>query len=233
MIRSIAGLILAAGEGSRFGGPKALATSNGKGWLPLAAETLIDAGIGRIAIVIGSGADAVRTDPDLAPLLASAGVPDLAPFHAPGRVPVPAPSPALGRVPGAAITLVHNEDWPRGRTGSIQRGLAALPAGASGVLIHQVDFPFVRAATLRSLIDRFLSDPLAEERILVPVFQGRRGHPILIGRGILSEIRALGADEPLHLLLRKDPSRVIEVAVPDAGILRNMNRPPDRETEGT
>lgn len=52
------GLVLAAGAGRRFGGPKALArTPAGTPWLALAVRALRDGGCGEILVTLGASAD--------------------------------------------------------------------------------------------------------------------------------------------------------------------------------
>lgn len=53
------GLVLAAGAGTRFGGPKALARADdGTPWLALAVAALRAGGCGEVIVVLGAGADA-------------------------------------------------------------------------------------------------------------------------------------------------------------------------------
>ena len=57
----LCGLVLAAGAGTRFGGPKALArTPDGSPWIALAVRTLTDAGCRRIVVALGAGAAEAR-----------------------------------------------------------------------------------------------------------------------------------------------------------------------------
>lgn len=151
---------------------------------------------------------------------------------------------------------VVNDSWPEGRTGSLQRGLLAVPDGANGVIVHAVDHPDVRATTIRALVaalpaPTFVSAPgtdptapgpasagehdalqPARGLVLLPSYQGRRGHPVLLSRAVWPEVFALAPDEPLSTVVQRDPARIRDVAVDDAGILRNRNerRPADRET---
>lgn len=61
-----AGLILAAGEGSRFGGPKQLAELRGRPLIEYAVETMLAVpALGRIVVVLGAHADVVRERADL------------------------------------------------------------------------------------------------------------------------------------------------------------------------
>ena len=60
------GLVLAAGEGRRFGGPKQLAPLHGRPLLAHAVATARAAGLDRVVGVLGARADAVRAEVDLA-----------------------------------------------------------------------------------------------------------------------------------------------------------------------
>lgn len=58
----VAGLLLAAGAGRRFGGPKALVTlPDGTGLLPHAVHTLHRGGCDPVVVVVGAAADQART----------------------------------------------------------------------------------------------------------------------------------------------------------------------------
>uniref|UniRef100_UPI0013020E27 nucleotidyltransferase family protein n=1 Tax=Amycolatopsis lexingtonensis TaxID=218822 RepID=UPI0013020E27 len=65
----VAGLLLAAGAGRRFGGPKALAELDGEPLVRRALRTLTAAGCTPIRVVLGAAADQVRPllpDPEAA-----------------------------------------------------------------------------------------------------------------------------------------------------------------------
>jgi len=64
-------------------------------------------------------------------------------------------------------------------------------------------------------------DPL---RIIVPLYEGRRGHPSLFPRTVIGEIFS-GVD--LREILRKDPDRVKYVAVADEGVILDMDTAED------
>src|SRR5262249_31341394 len=69
----------------------------------------------------------------------------------------------------------------------------------------------------------------AESRrpIVVPTSGGRRGHPILLERGIAAELLSLPADAPAHDVVKRDPDRLLEVPVEDAEVLRDLDTPAD------
>jgi CTP:molybdopterin cytidylyltransferase MocA len=85
------------------------------------------------------------------------------------------------RVRAAAPDLprtVLNPDWPTGMASSLRAGLAALagtPAGTAVVLL--VDMPGVTPLAVRRLVA--LADPGA---LAMGEYDGRRGHPVVLGR---------------------------------------------------
>jgi CTP:molybdopterin cytidylyltransferase MocA len=62
---SVAGLVLAAGGGRRYGGPKALVRHEGSLLVERAVRTVRDGGCSRIVVVLGAAADEVRATADL------------------------------------------------------------------------------------------------------------------------------------------------------------------------
>jgi nicotine blue oxidoreductase len=61
MAPDVVGLVLAAGAGRRFGGPKALATdADGEAWVHRAARRLHEGGCGQVVVVVGAAAVKVR-----------------------------------------------------------------------------------------------------------------------------------------------------------------------------
>ena len=121
---------------------------------------------------------------------------------------------------------VFNPDYEKGMITSFQAGIRALPASAQGALLFLVDHPLVQATTIDLLISKF-----AQNRIVLPTFEGRRGHPVLFSRSILDEIMELPATSGANLVVRKDPSRLIEVPVTDPGITVDIDTPEQYESQ--
>jgi molybdenum cofactor cytidylyltransferase len=61
----IGGLVLAAGKGSRFGGPKQLAELNGRPLLEHAVRAMTASPVDRVVVVLGAGAEDVIAQVDL------------------------------------------------------------------------------------------------------------------------------------------------------------------------
>ena len=119
--------------------------------------------------------------------------------------------------------IVEHTGWAAGRTSSIQAGIAAVPPASRGIILALVDMPYVRASTIQTLADTFRALPGSEA--VIPIYQDRRGHPILLSRRLFDKIAALGPDEPLRNLLRD--ARAVEVPVTDPGVLIDLDTPED------
>jgi molybdenum cofactor cytidylyltransferase len=119
-------------------------------------------------------------------------------------------------------TIVFNPDYEQGMITSLQAGIRSLQAGTSGTLLFLVDHPLVDPDTIDKLIAN-----AAPDRITVPTFDGRRGHPVLFGSMILQEILALSPFQGANIVVRKDPSRIVQVSVNSPGILVDVDTPED------
>ena len=69
---SVAGLVLAAGSGSRYGGPKALVPFEGELLVERAARLLAEGGCAPVVVVLGAAADEVRAAADLPDVVVAA-----------------------------------------------------------------------------------------------------------------------------------------------------------------
>jgi len=120
--------------------------------------------------------------------------------------------------------LIFNPDYEQGMVTSFQAGIRALPPAADGAVLFLLDHPAVNAATIEMVIGKF-----APNRIVIPLFNGRRGHPVLFAAEVLQEILALPSSQGANIVVRKDPGRIIEIPVDDPGILVDVDTPEDYE----
>jgi molybdenum cofactor cytidylyltransferase len=127
---------------------------------------------------------------------------------------------------GLDVRLVHNPDFADGLSTSLRTGLAALDPQVAGAVILLGDMPDASAHVIDALIAAFAAAPGAQAA--VPVFEGRRGNPALLGRDLFAEATALTGDEGARgLLQRLDPARLVAAPVRDAGVGRDIDTPGD------
>jgi molybdenum cofactor cytidylyltransferase len=123
-------------------------------------------------------------------------------------------------VSGESASVVFNPDYEQGMVTSLQTGIRALPPQVAGAMMFLVDHPLVDPTTIKALIAKLLPG-----RIVVPVFGGRRGHPVLFSAGTLAEILSLPPSEGPNSVVRRDAHRVIEVPIDSRGILIDVDTP--------
>jgi molybdenum cofactor cytidylyltransferase len=133
----------------------------------------------------------------------------------------------LASAAGANVLAVPNPT-PDMRT-TVERGLAWIeehqqPDAADRWLLAPADHPAFSSAIVRQLLDA-ASD--SSRSIIVPVYQGRRGHPALLCWHHAAEIRAFPAGEGINAYLRLHANETLELTVADPGILSNLDTPDD------
>jgi len=115
------------------------------------------------------------------------------------------------------IRFVHNPDYASGLSTSLVTGLNALDSDVDGVLMCLGDMPRVTAENINQLINAFTPD--AGNEICVPVYQGKRGNPVLWSRRFFSEMSEVHGDVGAKYLIGEYDECVCEVSMPEAGVL--------------
>jgi len=192
---STAGLLLAAGAGSRMGTPKALLhDATGVPFLDRAVGRLLEGGCATVTVVLGAAADDARTVLDEA-----------------------------GWSADEAVGVVMAGSWAEGMGASLRTGLGALDAAPDAVtaaLVSLVDLPDVGEDVVRRILD----GGAGAEVLARAAYDGAGGHPVLLGRshwpGVVAE--ATG-DRGARDYLRGRDVRLIECG--DLATGRDVDHP--------
>ncbi|OGW39889.1 MAG: hypothetical protein A2X58_01560 [Nitrospirae bacterium GWC2_56_14] len=118
---------------------------------------------------------------------------------------------------GTGVRIVRNEAQGSQMANSVRLGLRALDETSSGVIVCLVDHPLVTPGTYQAIIDAHARSP---EKIIIPAFQGKRGHPSLFPFDLISELFFLPT---LRDLIRENNGQVLMVEVPDEGAVLDMD----------
>ena len=122
----------------------------------------------------------------------------------------------------ARVSVVVNPDPARGMFSSIQCGLSGRNA-AGLVMVLPADMPFVQPVTIATVAARAARAGV----LVVPVHEGRRGHPIAIPGDVGGRLLTVSSTASLKQALAAVVTTRIELAVEDAGILRDVDVPGD------
>jgi molybdenum cofactor cytidylyltransferase len=119
--------------------------------------------------------------------------------------------------------IVLNPGWEQGQLSSICAGLRSL-AGieTDGILLCPVDHPLVTARLIGGLIARFYEN---EKVIVLPVYKGRRGHPVIFSSTLYGELLAAPADKGARAVVWAHAADLLEVPSDEEGIVLNINDP--------
>ncbi len=128
--------------------------------------------------------------------------------------------------PSPRLRSVVNPTPAAGPLSSLVVGLSHIPKESDGCLLAPVDHPAVRPETVRRLLAVFAE---TGGPIVLPVYQGKRGHPVLFARALFPELQSAPPSEGARAVVRADPRRVREVTVEDPGVLLNVDTPADYE----
>ena len=124
---------------------------------------------------------------------------------------------------GRHVRFVHNDRYPEGMFSSVCAGVAALSRDTDGFFLLPADACAVSAENLAALIEAFGQN--GGSSVAYPTHGNRRGHPPLIPSAFVDGILTYGGDGGLNGFLRQQPS--LEVEMPDAGVLMDMDTPED------
>ena len=127
---------------------------------------------------------------------------------------------AAVRARAAGADVVVNPDPEGEMIASIRLGVAAMPAGLIAFFVWPADHPAVLESTVERLAGR-----AARARVVLPVHEGRRGHPALVGADFSASIGAISGPEGLRSLWRDRADPVEELPVDDPGVIENLDDP--------
>lgn len=129
-------------------------------------------------------------------------------------------------VVGLDVGVAFNPSFASGLASSLAVGLSAMPVDVAGAIVLLGDMPRIEPRLIDALIDAFLARDGA--LAAAPSREGRRGNPVLLGRGLFAEAMRLEGDEGARQLIGTlGASELVEIEAPDAGVAFDIDTPED------
>jgi molybdenum cofactor cytidylyltransferase len=122
----------------------------------------------------------------------------------------------LATLRGCAV--VEAADYAQGLSASLKAGIAALPEDADGAFIFLGDMPRIPHGVLADL-----AQALTDHDAAAPVFDGQRGHPVLVSRRLFPQLMALEGDHGAGRVLAALGERLALVDASDDGVLFDVD----------
>lgn len=122
------------------------------------------------------------------------------------------------------VHYCHNQEHDQGMLSSVICGFRSLPDDANTALVYLGDQPEIPARVTDAVIDAYNDDI---KGIVIPVYNHRRGHPLLVDLKYRRDIDKLDLEQGLRSLMHLFPQDVLEVEVDDPGILVDIDTEED------
>jgi molybdenum cofactor cytidylyltransferase len=119
----------------------------------------------------------------------------------------------------SGVTFAINPDPDSEMGASIAAGIRELPDSAEATLIALADHPAVPAKVVTTLLDTWQH----AAAIVIPTWQNRGGHPVLIDLSLKPELLNLASTGGLRTLLQTHEEDVRRVAVDSPFVARDMD----------
>lgn len=122
------------------------------------------------------------------------------------------------------LEIVVNPGYEAGQFSSIQAGIRSVGRETPGVVSCLIDQPHLLPYTYRVMIMNACSHP---EKIIIPTYHSRGGHPVYIPRALFPEIDSAPAIASLRDILDNHRDQILRVEINDAGILEDIDTKKD------
>ena len=188
-------IILAAGESRRMGKPKLLLPFGERTIIETVVNNAIQSKADEVLVVLGSNAE------KMAEKIKSSFL-----------------EKSLSKKRYVKTSV--NPNFRQGMLSSIQRGFESLSEDTRAAIIMLGDQPLIPGSVIDKMIDAYKQ---TEKSIVLPVYNKRRGHPILIDMKYRDEVKRLNSDTGLRALVHNHTEDILEVDVDTPGILKDID----------
>lgn len=121
--------------------------------------------------------------------------------------------------------FVVNPSPDRGPLSSLLSGLEmAERHDATAIMLMPVDVPTITPEAVKQLIGAATASPLPIARASA---SGTHGHPVIFKQAVFEELRTADESVGAKAVVRRDPGRVLNVDVGDAGVTFDVNTADD------
>jgi molybdenum cofactor cytidylyltransferase len=196
-------IVPAAGHSRRMGQPKLLLPWRGTTVIAHLVQELRAAGVAHVFVVLRAD-DAALNDA----VIQSGATPVMPPREPPDM--------RTSVEYGLQAASVRTSSSISNSNGTTDRDWLLIPA----------DHPIVSRTTVATLLQAWTPK---EGRILIPTYNGKRGHPTLFSAKYASEVSRIPPDCGLNWLVQAHSDSIQEVPVADPGVIIDLDTPEDYE----
>jgi molybdenum cofactor cytidylyltransferase len=123
------------------------------------------------------------------------------------------------------VQVISSKDAWLGMGHSVASAVASTQE-AHGWVVALGDMPAIEPSTIE-MVARQLR---LQQRIVLPEYEGQRGHPVGFPRHLGAQLRQLTGDSGARALIQSQGEDGLRIEVSDPGILRDVDTPHDLQT---
>ena len=128
--------------------------------------------------------------------------------------------PVAAKAVEAGAQVVENPSPEDGPIGSLRVSLRVLDETIEGISFCPVDHPLIHEDTVKKLIDVFRQ---TQAPLVVPAFNGKRGHPVLFRRMLFEELLNDALPEGARTVVHRHLDDTASVPVDDEGTVIDID----------
>ncbi len=126
------------------------------------------------------------------------------------------------------VQILYNTHYREGMTSSVQVAIRHIAPVPEAYMLALVDQPHLGHEPAQRVLEAFTTQT-PTPGLVIPTYQGKRGHPIILHSQYRQEVLALGRQQGLNLVTRGHPEETLEIPLADDFILQDMDYPEEYE----
>jgi molybdenum cofactor cytidylyltransferase len=132
------------------------------------------------------------------------------------------------RLAGTGVQYAINRNYTEGMLTSVKVGVEMISPNADAFLLALVDQPMIKADLINRVIEAYGNN---DQGIVVPTYQGRRGHPVIISTDYIDDILQFDdkAGGGLRDFISAHRDDCLEVPVETPAVTEDIDLPEDYE----
>jgi len=116
------------------------------------------------------------------------------------------------------IKIVYNQNYESGIASSIKIGLDQLSKKTKAFFVCLGDMPMVNADIYNKLIKLRI-----DSEIIVPIYKGQQGNPVLFSKTMKEKIMNISGDTGAKQILKLNEDKVLNLEINDQGVTRGFD----------
>jgi molybdenum cofactor cytidylyltransferase len=126
----------------------------------------------------------------------------------------------LMKIANRPVKVAINRDYRRGMSASIKAGLDLVSDEAKGIMLALADQPFIDSYIINCLIEAF---GIGNKGIVIPVYQGKRGHPVIFASKYKEKLLAVKDDVGGRQIIAEHPEDLFQMGIDSESVILDIN----------